>query len=145
MSRAEIEPLLNLIFTEKGIVNIILSFDDSALDVLRKIVNPLSHLFTRADLRMCPHCPRNNITEINFHSDSVCIVKCLESFHIAFQMDNPEQAYLDFFFPNKIEFDNGKPPSKVLSEKECLRRFSYYFQRLQQQIKKNHGLIVMHI
>lgn len=54
MSRKQIEPLLNELFSEKGIVQWILSFDDFAHDLLRLVWNvaPVSY----SETALCVSC-----------------------------------------------------------------------------------------
>lgn len=57
MSRKEIEPILSLIFPEKGLVEWILSFDDYQFDLIRRVLNMLEE--TTQEGYHCFQCNKN--------------------------------------------------------------------------------------
>lgn len=151
MSRKEIEPLLKLIFPEKGIVKIILSFDNSPLDIRRKLINPLLPYFKENEITcpMCNECDnlpeRSSVKAVclkNTETNLVLISKCLPREHISFFMRETSRVrYLDFDQFGIMISENWQTIARI-AEEQVMIQFSTYFQNLQTFICIQFGLDV---
>lgn len=138
MSRKEIGSLLSTIFSEQGIVNIILGFEDLELDLLRTIVNPLEHALVPVK-RRCPFCSEGGRSGLfNMRAffdpefpDYEPIFTICSNFHVAFPLSN--FCYIDIAIA-RIEFEDRGAKTVPITNQDCKMKLCDILSRLSENI-----------